>query len=38
MKKPYLADIVKKIYNVKSINELTKKQQQDLLKVLKGEN
>ena len=38
MKRTYLADVVRKIYNVKSINELTKKQQQDLLKVLKGEN
>lgn len=36
-KKTYLADIVRKIYGIESINELTEKQQNDLLKVLKGE-
>lgn len=36
-KKNYLADIVRKIYGIESINELTEKQQNDLLKVLKGE-
>ena len=36
-KRIYLADIVRKIYGIQSINELTEKQINDLLEVLKGE-